>query len=274
MDGDHSNNTEENLIVLCVAHHDEAHTKRQLSKNLDTGALRDAKQKWTAIVQHRRLDSATLSGQLAVAGNGVLSVGVTWGYINHPRVAQLAKPEALLQQERAYFEYCRKRGIVDAKGVLLKPSNAPVGSSYLYNSVYDWYEHGDDQRLHKLYSSFVDQISRAATPVHLEPESWNRETVTNLVASGSFISFERSCYFKRISETWDNEHRRLRISSRAVAVECFIDTRNMFGTTSMTVSFSGHQTCAAFLQVKSLDISAKEVRLTCTPIALGVGFRT
>ncbi|WP_066044497.1 HNH endonuclease signature motif containing protein [Bathymodiolus septemdierum thioautotrophic gill symbiont] len=36
IDQDHSNNKENNLVVLCIKHHDEAHTKRQLSKNLDS----------------------------------------------------------------------------------------------------------------------------------------------------------------------------------------------------------------------------------------------
>lgn len=35
-----------NLVVLCVLHHDEAHTKRELSRNLDKKALLSAKIKW------------------------------------------------------------------------------------------------------------------------------------------------------------------------------------------------------------------------------------
>ena len=47
-----------------------------------------------------------------------------------------------------------------------------------------------------------------------------------------------------------------------------IDTRDMYGTTSMTVSFFGRQTCAAFLLVKSVKQVSGKLLLDCTPIAL------
>src|SRR5256885_10341960 len=46
----------------------------------------------------------------------------------------------------------------------------------------------------------------------------------------------------------------------------------MFGTTSMTVSFSGRKVAAAFVQVKSITDSRASLVLDCTPVALGVGF--
>lgn len=46
IDTDHSNDEEENLVCLCTKHHDEAHTKRELSQNLTPDALRHAMQAW------------------------------------------------------------------------------------------------------------------------------------------------------------------------------------------------------------------------------------
>lgn len=275
IDGDHSNNSEDNLIVLCIAHHDEAHTKRQLSQNLDAVALRYAKSNWVSAVREKRSKTATLSGQQDVhRDDSFLSVGVTWGYINHRRVAQLARPELLEKEKRKYFDYCCRANIIDRKGVLIKPNNRNAAESYIGNSIYDWYEFGDDSRVHRVYSDFVDQISHEYSPIHLDPESWTKTRVRALVRPGHFIFVERAFYFKTVSETPDNQHRRCHTFKRKISIEFFVDTRDMFGTTSMTISFSGHQCCAALLQVKSLEETSDGwLILRCTPIALGVGFR-
>lgn len=274
IDQDHSNNDEENLVVLCSAHHDEAHTKRQLSQNLSPDALRDAKQKWTAVVNEKRELAATVSGQLLIAKNSPLaSMGIAWGYINHARVGQLARPELLNSSDIEYFEYCRSRGIIDQKGILIKPSNALMSDSYIRNSVYDWYERGDDHRLHRIYSVFVDQISKMVQPIHLESENWTKTQIVDLINPGNFIFLDRAFYFKNVEETQENQHRRVRTARRKISIEFYVDTIDMFGTTSMTVSFSGYKHCGALLQLKSFVQKSKgELVLHCTPIALGVGF--
>lgn len=275
IDQDHSNNTEDNLVVLCVAHHDEAHTKRTLSHNLDPAALRAAKKCWISTVQQKRLATASVSGQkIMTAEETLFSEGAAWGYINHNRVAQLARLELLPAGDREYFEYCYKVGIIDKKGIPIKPKVWKISDSYIANSVYDWYEFGDGLRLHMLYSAFVDQICRSSHPIHLEPRNWTRASILNLVRPGTFVFIEKAFYFKMIHQSNENQHRHCRTFKRRIHIEFFVDTRDMFGTTSKTVSFIGHKTCAALLQVKSLEETATSVlKLHCTPIALGVGFR-
>lgn len=275
IDQDHSNNDEENLVVLCSTHHDEAHTKRQLSQNLSPDALRDAKQKWTAAVKEIREQTTTVSGQLLIANNSPLaSIGITWGYINHSRVGQLARPDLLNSNDIKYFEYCKTRGIIDQNGILIKPSNVPSSNGYIRNTVYDWYEHGDDQRLHRIYSAFVDQISRIVQPIHLETENWTKAQILDLIDPGNFIFLDHAFYFKNVEETRENQHRRVHVTRRKTSIEFYVDTIDMFGTTSMTVSFSGYKHCAALLQLKSFGKKRNDGQLVlhCTPIALGVGF--
>lgn len=60
---------------------------------------------------------------------------------------------------------------------------------------------------------------------------------------------------------------------KSVMIEFYVDTRDMFGTTSMTESFSGRQTCAALLHVKSVNEADGKLVLACTPIAMGVSFQ-
>ncbi len=276
IDGNHGNNDEENLVVLCVRHHDEAHTKRQLSKNLNSDALRHAKREWKEAVQRKRTETATVSRQRSkFGGEDTFSVGVAWGYINHKRVAQLAQPGLLDAGDKEYFDYCYNRGIIDSKGIIIKPPNIDVANTFIHGSVYNWFEFGDDSRLHQVYSSFVDQISQSVKPVHLESPGWTKAHIRDLVHPGGFIFVEKAFYFKAINETEQNQYRRARTFRRKIAIEFFLDTRDMFGTTSMTVSFTGHKSCSALLHFKSFEESKDgRLNLHCSPIALGVGFRS
>lgn len=43
--------SEDNLVVLCLLHHDEAHTKRELSRNLTHERIKSAKEKWEKEVE-------------------------------------------------------------------------------------------------------------------------------------------------------------------------------------------------------------------------------
>lgn len=274
IDQDHSNNKETNLVVLCVKHHDEAHTKRQLSKNLDPRALKDAKTVWTEDVKRQRKLSATASGQIdLVKENSFLSVGITWGHINHKRVAQMGNPNILDEESHKYFEYCVSKGLIDQNAVVIKPSDAASPTSPTNGTIYDWFEFGDDQRVHFVYTTLVDQISSDSSVMHLEKESWAKRSIKTLVHPGQIIFTNRAFYFKTVDSSKDNEHRRCRTFKRKIEMEFYVDTRDMFGVTSIACSFSGHKSCAALVQVKSLE-ETDDGRLImhCTPIALGVGF--
>ena len=48
---DHS---ESNLVVICVEHHDEAHTHHELSQNLTPDRLRDAKRDWLQEISKKK----------------------------------------------------------------------------------------------------------------------------------------------------------------------------------------------------------------------------
>jgi hypothetical protein len=275
IDKNNANNNRENLVVLCLKHHDEAHTVRELSKNLDAKALIFARQNWLATVRRKRELAATLAGQIAAVGSdSFFAAGITWGYINHSRVSQLVHIDCLSADAQSLLSVCCSRSIVDKNGIIIKPADRALNASPVRNTVYDWFEFGDDHRLHKLYSIFVDQISLAGDLVHMEPESWSASAAKELLLPGTMVFVTRRFSFKAVSKTIESEHLRCRTKKGDLSLEFFVDTLNMFGTTSITVSFSGTQTCSALVLIKSLNESEDgHLTLTATPMALGIGFQ-
>jgi hypothetical protein len=198
--------------------------------------------------------------------------GIAWGYINHKRVVQLLTPKILHSVPAELLRRCVDRGIVDSNGIIIKPEAVRVGEHFTSNSIYDWFPYGDDHALHSLYSLFVDEIARSLGAIHLEEMAWRKSFVRNCITAGDSVFFVRGQYFRKETETAENAHVHVLARKGDLRVEYFIDTRDMFGTTSMTVSFSGHETAASLLLVKSIKYEANVCTLHCTPIALGIGF--
>jgi hypothetical protein len=273
IDHNNSNNESDNLVVVCQPHHDDAHTKRELSQNLTPAHLKNFKARWTSQVAAERERKASVSGQKETA-DFLTKIGLTWGYINHKRVAQLVDDDMLTGTNPALFRRCKASRLVDERGIIIKPTSWVSSGEPLRSTIYDWFPYGDDQALHLLYSDFVDQISRRVKPIHLFERNWNKTFVRDILNHGDFIFLIKDNYFKETRNDGDSIHIRGLARKNNIVIEYFVDTIDMFGTTSITVSFQGHNTCSALLQIKSIDTTLPDqMTIRCTPIALGVCFR-
>jgi hypothetical protein len=272
MDENNTNNEPKNLVLLCQDHHDEAHTKHQLSQNLTAARLRGFKKSWLKQVSEKREQATSASSQRELA-DSFFSMGVTWGYINHLRVSQMLTPEILKRVDKRLLARCETVGMIDHRGIIIPPKNALPPSSYLSGTVYDLFDHLNGNALHVLYGEFVDEIARIVKPIELADQSWTKTFTRTMLAANKFIFFKKAQYFKTVSKDNENAHIRVRTFRRNIEIEYFVDSRDMFGTTSITCSFSGHQTCSSLLQIKSINEKGGKLIIACTPIALGVGFQ-
>lgn len=273
IDKDSSNNEKDNLVLLCVDHHDEAHTTRENSLNLTAARLKHARMRWTSKVRERREAFATVQGQPDSAARSVVPVGAVWAYINHRRVSQQLSTEILGAITPSIRARLQARSILDENGFLKKPASYKPNSTHLHNTIYDWYEHSESLLLHRFYTEAVDAISRRSATVVLEQESWTKAFFGQFVKPGVLVFYQKAHYFKEVSCDRENAHIEARTFKRNVEIQFGMDTRDMFGTTAISTSFRGHASCSALLVVKSVSLSS-EGRLiaSASPMALGVGF--
>jgi hypothetical protein len=273
IDQNRNNNVEDNLVVLCHLHHDEAHSTSTLSQNLTSTRLKKFKKEWLAQVAEKRELATSVEGQQGRVDSWS-KIGISWGYINFSRVSQLITPGIIANVDHALLRRCQLRAIVDESGIVIPPASRAQADNHFRNTIYDWFPMGDDHALHKLYTEFVDQIAKNIRPVHLDVNSWTKEFVDNYLQEGQFIFFIRGQHFKVISEDVENAHVRVKTTKKKICIEYFIDTKFMFGTTSISVSFAGHSVCSSLVQIKSIDKSRETWILHCSPIGLGIGFST
>lgn len=80
----------ENLAVLCLYHHDEAHTKHELSLSLTPERIREFRRRWLQEVRERDVEAIT-------RGADFFSPPVLWDYFNHSRIADLVNSDSPLK---------------------------------------------------------------------------------------------------------------------------------------------------------------------------------
>jgi len=108
----------ENLAVLCLQHHDEAHTKRTLSQNLDVATLRGFKAEWEAEVKKR--DAASIYAAMRLEYSN-------WNYINELRVFEIAKALKINFSNIKHFENAVAASVASLDGLPI-----PVESDRLF----------------------------------------------------------------------------------------------------------------------------------------------
>jgi hypothetical protein len=98
----------ENLAVLCLHHHDQAHSKKTLSKNLDKKTLLAAKQKWEAEV--KRFDAEAILAAMRLEYS-------SWNYINELRVFEIAKALQVDLVQLSKFPRALLAGVASSDGM-------------------------------------------------------------------------------------------------------------------------------------------------------------
>jgi len=107
-----------NLAVLCLDHHDKAHSKKTLSQNLDVKSLQAAKQKWEEEVKQFDAEAILKAMRLDYSN---------WNFINELRVFEIAKTLGFKFNRFERFEDLVALGIVQSDGL-----PTPVRNETLY----------------------------------------------------------------------------------------------------------------------------------------------
>ncbi|MFY0612900.1 MAG: HNH endonuclease [Hyphomicrobiaceae bacterium] len=98
----------ENLAVLCLHHHDEAHSSKQLSQSLDSNTLRKLKAKWEAEVKVRDAQAVSTAMRLQYSN---------WNYINELRVFEIAGEVEVDLLNMKFASSAKASGIISSNGL-------------------------------------------------------------------------------------------------------------------------------------------------------------
>lgn len=259
IDQNPSNNSEDNLVVLCQNCHDDAHTKRALSKNLTPSLLKKFKGEWEEEVAERASYAMTPRANLSQA---------MWTFVNHQRLPYVMKDFGVTFNSEV-LRFLRRRKVVDDLGTPIFQKK--VGDSGGLVTIYDRFEWDDGQRLHSLYVNAVDNLVMAAHPIELGA-IWSKREIRALIGPGSICFCMRGFRFKSGDRKNGEEDREVYARAQGIEVRFMANTRHMYGSSALYDSFSGNRFAAVLFFVKDIASENGVLVIRGTPLAMGAGF--
>lgn len=250
---DHS---ESNLVVVCLEHHDAAHTRKGLSLSLTAKQLRAHKRKW--------LDQVASLDAHAVLGLAKID-GARWDYINHTRLFELALGQSVRLQQLQFFEELRDFGILTKSGLISSPATWTVGEPTF--RLYDVYE---GLYLYQYTKRVLEQVLPSLQLVDLT-NRWSKAEIQALVKPGTWISLQSAFYFKKLTKTHGgrNQTRRGRRKRDGIELYFEFDAWESTSSSSQNVHLRGYQTALAVVHVRSVHVTESGIKLSGSCLAIG-----
>ena len=254
---DHSEN---NLVVLCLEHHNDAHTTQGLSLSLTKRQLKDHKKAWIETV--KRKDSRAILGLMDTDGS-------MWDYINHNRIFQLANKSKINLTQTPYFHAVKENGMVNSLGLIQDTSKWEIDSK----PTFRLYDCGEGTTLYCYTSSILEQLLRRIPVIDIT-HRWSISELKTLLSPGKFICLRGAYYYKSISDVGRGRNRikhGYRRKSK-IRVDFQFDAWEATSCTSDACHLSGRKSSMAILLVKSVSVKNEWLNITATCLAIGSGF--
>lgn len=157
----------ENLAVLCSQDHARAHTRSELTRNLDPATLRELKMKWEAEV-------ATMDTQAILEQSR--QHASAWVYFNHQRLFELAARQRIKFANLDGYGTALRLQMCTKDGPLLP---RPKNSGWMY-------EGGDGQALYWYVSNVLNASLEKLTIANIS-DDLERGVLSAIVRPGDFV---------------------------------------------------------------------------------------
>lgn len=247
---DHS---EDNLCVICQDHHDKAHSKSDLTQNLDEKKLTSFKQQWEAKVKIQ--DSQLI--RLAIEKDGA-----TWSYVNLQHVYKNLDASNFNYSAYDDWKAAQLKGVIDSKGYLILADN---NSFYAYE--------GQLILARNRYLNFLMRGYLRDLPLLNISDLLTPSECLPLIFSEQIVFLQGAFYFKSLSK----EHKRPGQTVqgyrqvRGLRFEFTFDKWLATSSSAGACWLAGRQNAGTLLRIRTIVREGDTVRVLCTLLAASYG---
>ncbi len=246
------NHSENNLVVLCVEHHDLAHTKKELSTNLTPKRLEEIKKSW---IQYVKQNDTNLIGGLYNNDN------FRWDYFNHNRIFEIFLEKNLSNSNFRTAETINNFGLINTLGTF-SINNEDI--SYMYNF--------DNGFLLSVYmKELFDEVLSTISLINLT-NNFTRTYIESHIKPGVYIALEKIFYFKKLNTENKNRNqtRECYCKKDKIKITFEFDAYESTSCSSWSLHLSGQQKQARVIGLVKTIITKKDI-LTITLSCLAIG---
>ena len=260
--GETKDNSENNLVVLCLHCHGEAHTVRGLSRNLTKDQILHAKKEWLDLVKKTAEDRAT-----GIARIQTLNYWTYWDYFNIRRIYSL----------------------IQGLGINLDLAVQSDAGKQLYlggyittNGSLDFSQWPDDIKSKGYWLAFYEGMWISQYLVHLidclfkninlktiDPHQSTREIISNTVI-GDFVLIQDAFYFKRLTkdDCGHDQNKRVYLHKKTLEIGGIIDSWYCI-TMSAKMRLMGKNRSSVIGIVTNIDQNGTKLSIELSILAIG-----
>jgi hypothetical protein len=255
----------ENLVVLCLHCHSEAHTKRALAQNLTPDQIRYHKSEWQNTVRLADVESV-----IAPRDNDMM--GAMWDYFNRSRLLHIASNLQLNLSEIPGHN-C----LVAAQHVLKgKAITDQSGDQYGYSHSSHVYEEIGEPLAHGVYTFYRNlfYVLIRRVPVTVITGLWSRTAVHSLVSAGTILAYTGAFRFKRQNRSLvgPGQMRLGYVRKRGIELRFTIDAWEATSSSALHGHLTRVWICTGVLLVRSVTKRDHLLLIDATCLSIGTGF--
>lgn len=218
-----------NLVVLCLNHHDDAHSKKELSLNLKAKQLIKHKEKW--------IEQCFQNTANTLVNNSSTEYG-RWDYINLNRLAELKRKFNIVSPNDGLIFTLQASGVLDNHGNLCDTSKWKGIASPPSHHLYDFSE---GYLLQAYHSSLLEEVIKKIQITKLNDYSTLRKGVSR-IKPGRFFYHEGRYFFKDLTKAYTgrNQYKRMYYRAKKIRLESSVDGWECTSSTAKNDAMSGN----------------------------------
>ncbi len=263
IDGNPANNTEDNLVALCLEHHNEAEITGGLTQRLDANKLRGFKAKWEADVR------AFAELRISAANATALNIR-QWNYFNITLLLECARAANIDVGSLPAVIHARSMNVLDEAFVPIDNER-----SLSARTLFHAYPYQQSHSLYAALSELTEHSLRAAPPVQLK-WAWSRRYLRHLAEHHAIVYANRAFRFRIANDVGHRECRIAKYTKSRIILRFMLDTWYVHSMSALSLHYQGCSRIGAVLRLRSAeinDINGKPcLVVNATPIACGSGF--
>jgi hypothetical protein len=251
---DHSEN---NLVVLCLQHHDEAHTQKDLSQNLSKSQLLAFKEKWISYVQ-------TDDAKVVL---GLMQYYSRWDYINIKRVFELFINQRIMYNDIESYLTLLNLNILDQRGI-----PHPI-QEWKIPEKPEWHlcDFGSGIYYMHYLKTIIERIVEKLPLIDLT-NNLSISFIKSIVNPGSIITAQLGFYFSDIDkfERSQQQLRKAHYKGNSIKIEFVFNAWECTSSSGRFDALSGHKVAVPILFVRSV-LEDEENNLVISGSCLAIG---
>lgn len=251
----------ENLVVLCLNCHGEAHTKHDISRNLTGDVLLEMKKRWLRFV-------AEADREAALSRPSGADVGF-WDYFNHSRIFDVLSGCSIAISDVPYYRESIAAGQLGKDGAL--GGQLARGQRFLYDGTLL----GANPLYH--FTLAAIQLLLGRCPPVCVTFDYNRRFFHAVARPGMIIALKGRYFFRceRGTKMGPGQPRRGLFRRRGVLLKFTVDSWEMLTNSAYISHCSGGAIVTAILCIRSIESVSRDgrkgVEVGCTCLAIGSG---